>query len=84
MKPADLSGEELGAARQWWNTLPDRQKGQLSIWTILAMYAKHVLDTQTVHFDADKVTAEVGTCDLLSVPHGKRLVEPRCRNWKKI
>jgi hypothetical protein len=49
--PRDLTAEELRDARLWWERLPERDKGAHSIWTILALYARHVLDTQTVKFD---------------------------------
>lgn len=48
----ELSRGEIEAARAWWRKLPDRQKAHWSIWNLLALYARHVLDTQTVCFDA--------------------------------
>ena len=35
-----LSRKEISAARSWWKHLPDADKGRLSIWILLAMYAR--------------------------------------------
>jgi hypothetical protein len=56
---AELTELEIDEARRWWRNFPDANKGQFSIWKILALYGKHVLATQTVHFDGDKKTAEM-------------------------
>ena len=33
--------EEIDEARKWWNELGNETKSLGSIWTILAMYARH-------------------------------------------
>jgi hypothetical protein len=51
--PKTLTGEEKRKAHAWWEQLPSQYKGNCSIWEILAMYARHILETETVHFDSD-------------------------------
>jgi hypothetical protein len=50
----ELSKEELDHARKWWDRLPSMYKGRCSIWTLLALYGRYILETQTVAFDAGK------------------------------
>jgi hypothetical protein len=47
------SEDQVRLAREWWQKLHDFDKGNCSIWVILAAYAEHVLETQTVRFDAE-------------------------------
>lgn len=54
MDPAKLTAEELRTAREWWTHLAEQRKGALSIWVLLALYGRHVLDTQTVKFDRER------------------------------
>jgi hypothetical protein len=45
---------EIDEARVWWNQLPSHYKGNASIWTILAMYAKHWAGVHTVSFEGEE------------------------------
>jgi hypothetical protein len=47
------SAERIRLAREWWEKLHDFDKGNQSIWIILAAYAEHVLKTETVAFDRE-------------------------------
>lgn len=54
MNDKPVSEDEVRLAREWWGKLSDKIKGKYSIWTILALYAQHVLKTRTVAFDDEK------------------------------
>jgi hypothetical protein len=53
MKVILPSPERLAKARAWWEQLPDAVKAGESIWTILALYGVHILQTETVAFDEE-------------------------------
>ena len=52
--PADgLSELELAEAHAWWESLPETFKAKCSVWTILALYARHWAKSHTVAFDEE-------------------------------
>jgi hypothetical protein len=54
MTQPPLTQAEIDEARIWWNQLPSHYKGNASIWTILALYARDWARVHTVSFDAQK------------------------------